>query len=642
MMRIALSILLIFSVLSCVNAQEMTSKGDKLFFMYAFQEAIAEYQKEIASGKLVSNHQLLNLADCYFRTGDYQKAAKIYLDINTNDSIMGNNRFNMMLQSLAKTSEPERVKAFMATKKEALAGELLENAEFNFELMGSETTGESQIDVFNANGNTAQAEFSPAFYNDKLLFSSDRPEKAKNVYARTGQSYLDIYVARIADSGRLLNPNRFDGLPDSKYHKSTPFFSEEEGKFYYVLSNTEDDKLLFDDNGKNALAIGQVFEGGFFRFMLRDLGTSFYYPFFDHVSGKLYFAANFNEGYGGTDIYYVYTNNGQIMSEPVNLGPRINSPGNEIAPFIHEGSMYFSSDIFYGLGGMDVYKANMLSDESYSIPVNLGKGINSDQDDFGFIIRNSATKGFEGYFASNRPGGQGQDDIWGYTIDRKPGLKTFAIKGKAVNAQSNQGITNAMVQLINNEGKVIKELKTNDAGDFRAEVPWHDEITVKATKEGHSVFNMVLKESALEEAQSAPFTIAITALEDLVTETEGKSVLDLDKFFFARGRADLTPAITLELDKVVAAIASFPHLKLNIETPTDSRGSDSANKNLSQKRVDAIKNYLIKSGVSVGNIVSAKGFGEERILNTCTNGKYCLDFLHDQNNRTLFVLTTDN
>jgi len=435
--------LLVFLTFTMVSqAQEMSSKGDKHFYSYDYKEAIAAYQKDMAKGELITNHQFLNLADSYFRTGNYRNASKIYLDIlKKEDSIVSDNRFNMMLQSLAKI--------------------LLENAEFNYELLETNSSGTTDIEVFNSNGNSGQADFAPSFYKNKLLFSSSRPQKSKKVYEPSGESYLDIYVARIASSGRILNPNTFANVPHSKYHKSTPQYSEEIGRLFYILSNAEDDELAFDEKGKNALAIGMVYDGGFFRFMLRDLSTSFYYPYFDYGSGKLYFAASFDEGYGGTDIYYVYTNNGQIMSEPINLGPRINSPGNEIAPFIHDGSLYFSSDIFYGLGGMDVYKSNMQNDDTFSIPINIGRGINTASDDFGLIIREDEKKGLLGYFASNRPGGMGKDDIYGFVMNQKPGLKTFAIKGKVVNLSSNQGIADAQIRLVGKNGEVIRELFTS-------------------------------------------------------------------------------------------------------------------------------------------------------------------------------------
>lgn len=634
-------IFILFFVLFAMNAtaQELKSLADKYFHGYNYEQAITEYQKDMAKGELITNHQLLNLADSYFRTGDYKNASKIYLDINKKeDSIISANRFNMMLQSLSKTSEPERVKAFMNSKKDMLSTELVENAEFNFQLLETNKAAAVDLEVFNANGNSAQADFSPTFYKDKLLFSSSRPEKSKKIYGPSGDAYLDIYVARIAKDGRILNPNRFTSMPDSKYHKSTPQYSEEMGRLFYVLSNAEGDELAYDDNNKNALAIGMVYDGGFFRFLLRDLSTSFYYPYFDYDSGKLYFAANFDDGYGGSDIYYVYTNNGQIMSEPINLGPRINSPGNEIAPFMHNGSLYFSSDIFYGLGGMDVYKSNLQADESFSIPVNIGKGINSEADDFGFIIKEDEDKGFVGYFSSNRPGGIGKDDIYGFMMKQAPGLKTLALKGKVVNLSTNNGVPGAQVRLVGKDGALIKELITNEDGDFRIEIPWQEEITIQSAKAGHSVFTATYAGKELEEVQKNSFNMGIAALEDIVNEEEGKTVLDTKKFFFARSRSDLTPSITAELDKVVDAISRFPKLRINIETHTDSRGGTSTNKRLSQKRADAIKNYLLAKGVSSSNILEAVGYGEDRIMNNCTNGVYCLDFLHEQNMRTLFVV----
>jgi len=202
------------------------------------------------------------------------------------------------------------------------------------------------------------------------------------------------------------------------YHKATPYYSEALNSVLYVLSNTENGDLKFDDNGKNTLAMGMQNIDGPFNMILSDLSTSFYYPFYDENTGRLYFAANFDDGYGGTDIYYIYTNNGQVMSAPVNLGPRINSPGNEIAPYMFDNSLYFASDVFYGLGGMDIYRSTIEDQDSYGIPVNLGAKVNSPKDDFGFIIRDDG-EGFLGYFTSNRDGGKGKDDIYGFKVSEK-------------------------------------------------------------------------------------------------------------------------------------------------------------------------------------------------------------------------------
>ena len=619
-------------------AQEIKSKADQYFYMYAYKQAISEYQKDMAKGELISNHQLLNLADSYFNSGDYNNASKIYLDINKKDSIMNNHHFNKMLQSMSKTSEIERVKAFFSSKEASLSSELMENASFNFELLASEGTSAQKFDLFNVSSNSPQSDLSPAFYKDKLLFSSGRTSKSKKVYGPSGESYYDIYVARIGNDGNVLNANVFDRMPHSEYHKTSPYYSEKSGKIFYILSNSENGQLTFDENGKNSLAIGLVFENGFFAFLLRDLSTSFYYPYFDEKSERLYFAANFDDSYGGTDIYYVATNNGQIITQPVNLGPRINSPGNEISPYILDNSLYFSSDTFYGLGGMDIYKSKMREDGSYSIPINLGSGINTDADEFGFIIQDVKDAGFSGYFASNRKGGKGKDDIYSFRINELIGPKTIAFKGEVVEPKYQQGIQGAKIKLMEADGTNIKELITKSDGAFKIEIPWRESVVLQISKNGMSSFYNSYMGEALEYLQKEPLIIQMMAIDEVVTEKEGKTVLAINDFFFARGKSEISAAIGLELEKVVSMVRKFPQLQFQIETHTDSRGGSNTNKAVSQKRADAIKNYLLQQGVPSTNITSAQGYGEERIMNNCTNGVYCLEFLHNQNLRTLFVV----
>ncbi len=629
-------ILFCFTILATSFAQEKKSKADILFYGYDYKNAIVEYQNEMVNAPL-RNGQLLNLADSYYKLGNFQNASKIYLDVHKRDTTMSNNRFNKMLQSLAKTSNTDRVKAFLSSRQASFSNELLENTEFNYELLNSSNDNASTFQVFNLDANSPQTDFSPAFYKDRLLFSSGRVQKLKSTYEPTGESFLDIYVARINDDGNVFSASSFTEIPDSKFHEATPFFSEETGKLFYTLSNTQGGELRFDDNGKNSLAIGMTDTQGELRFLLKDLSTSFYYPFYDAKSSKLYFAANFEDGFGGTDIYFVYTNNGQIMSEPTNLGPGVNSPGNEIAPYILDNSLYFSSDVFYGIGGMDMYKANMHSDGSFGIPVNLGKGINTTFDDFGLILKDIGSEGLLGYFSSNRTGGKGNDDIYGFRVKEDLGLKTFSLKGRVVNLKSNGSILKAQLRLLDEEGGVIKEVYTNENGDFRFEIPWRKEVTVQATKDRYSIFSVTYNESEYDSVQKGAFNIGLSSIDDLLTEKEGKKVVKIQKFYFSKGKSDITPKIKIELDKVVDAVQRFPQLKLSIESHTNSNGSNKNNSQLSQRRADAIKMYLTKNGLSSSNI-NTIGFGEDKLINNCADGVYCLEFLHNQNERTHIVI----
>jgi outer membrane protein OmpA-like peptidoglycan-associated protein len=635
-MKTVINILLLMLMPFMLAAQERMSKADSYFYGYEYGNAIAEYKKEQAKNALTTA-QLLNFADSYFKLGQYKRASELYLEVNKKDTIMSNNRFNNMLQSLSKVSERERVRTFLQSKSNKLSKELLENAAFNYELLDNMADTKA-VEIKNLGINGPQADFSPSFYKDQLLFSSGRPQKEKEIYAPSGESYLDIYVGKVDGTGNVTSSTSFSKIPSTKFHKATPYFSESLSAFFYILSNTEEGDLAFDDKGKNALAIGMVGKSGSFRFLLKDLGTSFYYPFFDDTTDRLYFAANFKDGYGGTDIYYVVTNNGQIMSAPVNLGPKINSPGNEIAPYLFKGSLYFSSDVFYGLGGMDIYKSNEQPFGGYSIPVNLGKGINSEKDDFGLIIASSENGGYHGYFASNRNGGKGKDDIYSFQMASAPGLKTFSIHGRVVNTVSGNGIDRAEVRLLGPDGMVYKETITSSDGSYSMEIPWQEEVIVQATKNGYSQFSKTPAKETLDSLQAADFDINLVQLNELLTETEGKSVIKMEKFFFDKGKSDITPSIATALEKVIYAVKSFPDLRLSIESHTDSRGSTAYNKALSQKRSDAIKGYLLKNGLSEMNIVEAVGYGEEQITNNCINGAYCLEFLHKQNERTLVVV----
>ncbi len=621
-----------------ICAQEEKSRADILFFEYAYEEAVKEYYKEMNEGEL-TNQQKLNLADSFLQIGNYKQASEKYFEVYKKDSSMSNHHFNKMLQSMVKTSGLDRAKAFLATKTTKLSEELLENAAFNFELLQADKPGVPKLTMFNITANSPQADFAPSFYGDKLLFSSGRPQDSKKASTLSGEGYLDIFVGKVGLGGQIVNPNPFFGIPESKFHEATPYYSSELNTIFYIVSNAVKNKLSFDQNGKNALALGAAEGNGSFRYLLRDLSTSFYYPFYDSKTGKLYFAANFEDSLGGTDIYYVYTNNGQIMSSPINLGPRINTPGNEVAPFIFDNSFFFSSDIFYGIGGMDIYKSEMGPDDFFSIPVNLGKAINSEQDDFGFIIKKNVGKGLIGYFSSNREGGEGKDDIYGFIVEGKPGLRTLVIRGEITEENSPVGIPKVSVKLLDDEDKVIKEVYTKNDGTYRLEIPFRETVKIEVNKGRYSSYVQEYDREGIKQFQNnTMLDIALTPLDELVQEREGQTVLKMNKFFFPPGRYAITPEIAVELDKTVDAIKKFPQLQVRIEAHTDSRGGKASNLTLSQRRADAIKKYLLENGVAASNVPETRGYGEEKITNNCTDGVYCLEILHKQNERHFMVV----
>ncbi|WP_233268279.1 OmpA family protein [Cellulophaga sp. L1A9] len=633
-LKAILLFLLMFSVFSYAQNK---SKGDNFFFEYAYKDAIKEYTKEQVK-KSLTNQQYLNLADSYLKTGNYSKAAALYEKQYQKDTTLATPYINKLLLASSKTKDREEFQSYTSKFSKFFSKELIDNSEFNFEILENNTAENQEFLLFNCYLNSPQADFSPAFYKDELLFTSGRTKEKGKIYAPSGESYLDIYSGKIQADGDVTVPKVFKKVSNSKYHKATPYFSEALNGIIYMLSNADGDNLLFDENGKNTLAIGLVSEKGNFEYLLRDLSTSFYYPYYDAATSKLYFAANFESGFGGTDIYYVHTSNGQIMSAPINLGPKINSSGNEIAPFIFEGSLFFSSDIFYGLGGMDIYTSNMSVDE-FSTPVNLGRGINSTYDDFGFVLRKNDTDGsYLGYFSSNREGGKGNDDIYGFKVDEKPGLKTIIVKGLVVNPANNRGIEEASITLFDENENILKQTLSDVAGNYQFEIPFRKGYSVKAFKKGHGRFYAAFQNDQDAEAITEHLKIGLPFIQDVVEEKEDKTVIKLQKFYFSKGSSTITPAIAKELDKVAAIVVNFPEIELKVESHTNSRGSGVKNLSLSQDRASAVRKYLLSKGVLSKNIVEYIGYGENLVLNQCKNGVYCLEFLHNQNDRTLITV----
>ena len=631
----------LLGIVLCV-AQTKKSKGDLFFFQYEYQKAVNAYEEQLANGTLTMK-QFLNLADAYFQTNNFEKASDAYLELFKKDTLMDGHHYNKMLQSFSKTTDKERKEAFLATMTSRFPKELMENMDFNDHLLQSESANSGlDYEIFNLDGNSPQTDFSPAFYKNKLLFSSGRQQNKKLKYEPGNEGYFNLYESTLRPDGQITAIQPFGQVASSNFHKATPFYSDKLNSVFYVLSNTQNGEMTFDDKGKNALAIGMQRIGGAFQLLLKDLSTSFYYPFYDDASGKLYFAADFEDGYGGTDIYFVYTNHGQVMSAPINLGPRINSPGNEIAPYIFEDSFYFASDVFYGLGGMDIYKANIERD-GFGIPINLGKGINSEYDDFGFVIRNEG-EGLLGYFVSNRPGGKGKDDLYGFKVDEKPGLKTITFKGKVVKPYGrNEAVAKAVVRLKDTNGELLSETYSDEEGNYRLEIPWASTVILESTAERYSTYKKQFTEEDLHElANTDAYNIELSLYDDLVEEKEGQKVVKMDKFYFANSSTQLTPEIDAQLDKVVSFMKAFPEAQLRIETYTDSRGGSSTNFKLTQGRSDAIKRYLVGQGVSATSILYSIGYGEEKILNNCTNGVFCIETLHKQNQRSLIVVLNDN
>ena len=227
-------------------------KADGYFFSYAYKDAVAAYEKDIAEGYILTPQQQLNLADSYFKIDSVAQAGDLYVELFTKDTIMNNLQFNRMLQSLTKSSKQNQLDSLIGKKMGELSRELFENADFNIKML--EDYKQSQLDfkTFNLKVNSPQADFSASFYQDKVLFTSSRAVGKKESYGPSGESYLDIYKGEIDSLGQVHSASTFKEIPFSEYHKATPYFAEALGGVFYIYSNTEDGELVFNEVGKKS------------------------------------------------------------------------------------------------------------------------------------------------------------------------------------------------------------------------------------------------------------------------------------------------------------------------------------------------------------------------------------------------------
>ena len=347
----------------------------------------------------------------------------------------------------------------------------------------------------------------------------------------------------------------------------------------------------------------------------------------------LFFASDMPGGYGETDLYVVKIADDGTMSSPQNLGPKINTIGNDLFPFFRNGILYFSSDGHYGWGDLDVYESTFLSDGSFSTPKNLGAPINSNKDDFTFVIDKTGTYG---YISSNRAGGKGDDDIYSFTKGEP--VCNQNISGKAIDRKSKLPLTDVTIMAYNSYNEILAETKTNYEGKYAVTVPCNKTVRIVATKTNYSNDEKTVETTKENEGEITDVNFELSNYDDLVVKKKGVEKVDVNPIYFDYDKFDITPLAVEELAKVVFIMRKFPNIRIKIESHTDSRGKDAYNLKLSDNRAKSTRDYIVSQGIDASRIESAIGYGESRLINKCKNGVKCTEEEHLLNRRSDFII----
>ncbi len=631
----------------------LIQKADQYFEKMWYAEAADLYEEALKKGKENYSFDIIQKAgDAHYFNTNMEKAFHWYnlLYKNYKDEMSADNIFKYA-HSLKGTGKYARSKRLMRLynrkmKKGDFAKITDTAVQTRNEVVLDKILGtEEKLDIHNLSINSKYSEFSPMFLDsNQVVFASSADSSffTTRRYKWNNQPFLDLYVAKMNEESQdLRNAVKYSKKINTKYHEASVTFSPDNSTMYFTRNNYGK-KLKRDKNGVNHLKIymskkvdGDWIEAVEVPFNSDDYSTG--HPALSPDGKQLYFVSDMPGSIGQTDIFVVDVLGDGNFSEPRNLGPTINTERKEMFPFINSNKLYFSSDGHVGLGGLDVYEATYNEEEGFGEATNLGKPINSNKDDFSYII-NEETQ--EGFFASNRPGGKGDDDIYSFkrlVVEEIP-ENLNVIAGVVTELITGDVMPQTMVELLDENGIKLKEVVTGDDGTFVFEdLDGDTKYTLKTTRE--EFFENELKVSTRDN-ERMEVDISMRRLKEMIAIEDGIKKLKTEMIHFDFDKSYIRKDAAEELDKLVEVMNEYPNMVIKIESHTDSRGSKVYNEYLSDKRAKSSRNYLVSKGVAPERIESAKGYGENRLLNECDGTVRCTEANHYLNRRSEFIIVS--
>jgi peptidoglycan-associated lipoprotein len=318
----------------------------------------------------------------------------------------------------------------------------------------------------------------------------------------------------------------------------------------------------------------------------------------------------------------------KTWGSPINLGPQVNTEGDEMFPSLrNDSTLYFASNGHVGMGGLDIFEAK-LKGGKWGGTANLKYPINTESDDFGIIFQGKNEKG---YFSSTREGGKGASDIYEFSVP--PIL--FTIGGYVIDFDTKQPITGAKVTMKDKDG-MIYETVTDQTGSYTFDnTKFKEDNTYDFIANSTDYLNDIGKESTVGELVSRDYK------KDFFLKTTKKGPIKLPKIEYDLGKWFLRPESKDSLNGLIQTLKENPQITIELMSHTDSRDAAKANITLSQKRAQSVVDYLIEQKIDPARL-SAKGYGETKLLNKCKDGVKCSEEEHQQNRRTEFRITSTN
>ena len=476
--------------------------------------------------------------------------------------------------------------------------------------------------------NSRRGEFCPMLYGEKydqLYFTSSRTPKGANkdkdetISAITGQRNNDFFLVKQDEQGNWLAPVELEDEVNTEFDEGTPSFSKDGNTMYYTYCAQDPEGPRTSEiyvSTRSSAKWGK----GTRASIVKDSVTALGHPAVSPDGKYLYYVSDAVGGFGGKDIFRSRLV-GNDFGPMENLGPDINTPGDEMFPYVRDSvTLYFASNGHPGMGGLDLLKATQDSTGKWHVE-NLKAPINSMGDDFGITFEGDKEKGF---FSSNRNDARGYDHLYSFELP----IITIFIEGIVFDVDENP-IEDATVRIVGKDGLNEKVLAKKD-GTYRVELERDIRYVMMASARGYLNQNFELKTGPEEKNE--------TYIVDFYLSPISKPVV-IENIFYDFDKATLRPESQKALDEMIKMLNDNPNVTIELGAHTDRKGSDQYNERLAQRRAQSVVDYLIAGGIEKERL-EAKGYGESvpKVINKKMAKNY--DFLNEGDVLTEeFILT---
>ncbi len=575
-------------------------KADQALTLERYSDAIKFYKKAYKKTKnrAVKVEIIFKQAECYRMLGKIKQAANYYkrsIKAKYPDVIVYLRYADVLRMSGDFDDAVIQYKKYMQLNPNDVRGEMGMKS-CDFALKWKDIPTRYQVELMSV-VNSRFSDFSPAFGNEdysELYFTSTREGGlSSKVDSRTGESFSDVWFTKLNKKGIWSRPIVMTEPINTEGNEGSVYVNKRGTTMYLTQCRVEKKKdlgcgIYVSQRKGRTWGETQLIQ------VKVDSSTTIGHPALSDDENILIFSSDLTGGYGGKDLWISVKEKRNTWSDPINLGPLVNTPGDEMFPFItNDGVIYFASNGHVGMGGFDIYKTSKDEYDAYTLPVNLKFPVNSSGDDFGMIIEKN---GERGYFTSNRSGGRGGDDIYQFEL---PALK-LSVQGIVTDSKTGAILTNTRVELVGSNG-VTNEVMTDNTGKYSFKLEPLVSYEIIANKTGY--LTKIVRETTEGIEFSKNFIVDLN-----VDPIKKEIILPLIKYDF--NKYDLRPESLIDLDRLAEGLLDNPNVVVELKSHTDFVGSNAQNNKLSQQRADACVSYLISKGIEAERLLS-KGMGEK-------------------------------